>query len=286
MSTRDLIEAPPARPPVYGIIAAGEVVDDPAVRLAAGTKWAPESCGNGGGRTTAELCGGGALDELPANPGIVESDPFLVWGGDTCSTFGFAARDWNGRARRALEAVESYQLAEELWTGSLGLAQRSLADGAADTMTTSGTDVADGIACLEAGLGELGKGRRGILHLTTKVLALAVAAQVLQRQGNIWTTPMGHLVIADAGYPGTGPNGEPADGTQWGYATSWLRIRRGPVDVVPGDVSDARRMAEALDRGVNTVVVYAERLVTWEWDECVHVAAEFDVPVCAIAGAS
>lgn len=285
MSTRELIEAPPARPPAYGIIATGEVADDQALRLQAGTKWAPEGCA-GGGRVTAELCGGGALGAVPANPGIVESDPFLVWGGDVCSAFGFAARDYAGRARRNLDAVESYELANELWTGSLGLVQRPLADGAADTVTTTAEDAVTGLACLEGAGLELGKGRRGMVHVTTQLLTHLMAAQAVRLNGNVWVTAMGNLVMADAGYEGTGPNGEPADTSQWGYFTSWIRFRRGPVEVVPGDVSDARRMAEALDRGVNTVTVYAERLVTWEWDECVHVAAEFDVPACAVGGVS
>jgi hypothetical protein len=293
------VQAPPARPPLYGLLAAAPTVDDPELRdLAGGWKFQPEGCGLGG--IDLPTCEGnvGAMDPSDG-PAQVEGMPVWVWEGDECSTFGFGARDWMGRARRALAATESFRIARELWDGDLAAAEvaedptfpnRWLASPGADsdTVTSGASDVKAALACVEQALGEALRGQRGMVHVTPQVLTHLAGAQLGTQNGGVWTTPMGNVIVADAGYTGAGPGGAAADGTgQWIYGTPMLQVRLGPVEVIPGNIDNATEMARALDRGDNTVLVYAGRLAGIQWaNECAHIAAQVDVPVCAIGGAS
>jgi hypothetical protein len=59
------------------------------------------------------------------------------------------------------------------------------------------------------------------------------------------------------------------------------------VEIIPGALDDARNLAAAMDRQLNDIVVYAGRLAGFQWQtECSHIAAEVDIPVCLIEGAS
>lgn len=289
---REPIAAPPAQPPRFGLLASA-AVDGSTGRWQQGFAFQPEACGAGG--RLAVVCEGNteAMD-LPDRPGTVEGMPFLVYATDECSTFGFNARDWQGRARRQLAAIESYEVAAELWTGSLGLQDsngdpiRSLADTSADTLTTAGTpaDPVDALALVEQGIAACSRGRRGMVHMTPQLLTQLVRDNVLRLDGTTWITPNGHIVVPDAGYPGTGPNGEAASSTQWLYGTSMISVLLSAVELIPGTLDDARSMAQALDRAVNSAVVFAERLAAWVWDECCHVAAQVDLPMPLVGGAS
>lgn len=234
-------------------------------------------------------------------PGVVEGVPIWLWAGDRCSAFGSAARDWQGRARRQLALIESKLLAAELWDGDLTgdddvvdndtpLENRYLAGpgGWSDTVTSGPTDLVRALACVEQGMAHYLNGGQGMIHLTNSLLVHLVAAQVLTRQGNVWTSPAGHIVVADAGYTGSGPNGVAADAdSQWIYGTPVIQVRLSPVEVIPGDITQARALGEALDNSVNTIRVYAGRAAAFQWtSECAHVAAQVDEGVCLLGGVS
>lgn len=290
MSPLAVIDAPPARPPRYGLIASAEVVEDLTSRWEGGFTFAPEGCGNSGRASTP--CAGttDSLDSAAGNPPVVEGEPFVVWAKDECSTFGFNARDYAGRARRQLEATQSFQVAQELWEGTLasadGLPNRALVDSGSDTVTTAPTGLQTALACLEQGLAQCGQGRRGMIHLTPQLLTHLVGAQIGFREGNQVVTALGTLLVADAGYSGSGPGGVPATTAQWMYATSLIQIRLSAIDLIPGNFTEAMDRARAVDRRTNRVRLYAERLAAYAWDECCHLAAEVDIPACAIGGAS
>lgn len=291
------VEAPQARPPRYGLLAAAPTVDDPDLRvLAGGWKFQPEGCGLSG--RDAVTCAGSVSSAMDVAPGpdTVEGEAIWIWAGDECSTFGYQARDWQGRARRQLAAVESFELAAELWDGTVttdadpDLPNRFLAMPAAesDTVTSGPTSVASALACLEQGLASTLRGQQGMVHVTPQVLTHLAAAQLVQQTGTVWTTPMGHVVVADAGYSGDGPGGVAGDANgQWAYATPMIQVRLGPVEVIPGSLDGAQGLAAAMNRGVNDITVVAGRLAGFQWaNECAHLAAQVDVPVCDIGGAS
>lgn len=273
---RQRIPAQPAQPPRYGLLAAAPVVTDEEMRWAlAGWNMVPEQCGVGG--RVAIDCEGETVALVPdASPGTVEGGGFLVWAGDRCSTFGALGRDRAGLARRQLVATESYQIAEELWKGTF--VNRALTDSASDELTTAAVSPLDAIARLEHGLARCGKGRRGMIHVTPQLLVHVAGAQAGAQTGNLWLTPTGNIIVADAGYDGSGPGNVAAGATQWAYATSMVEVRLGPIEVLD-------EMAVVLDRTVNTAVVIAHRAATVSWDECCHLAAEVSVPVPAIGGA-
>lgn len=280
------IPAPVATPPRYGLIAVAPTQDTPDGRWTAGFAFTPEQCGQGG---RAAINCGGSTDVLDpdGNPTPVEGDAFVVWAGDACSTFGLDARDYQGRARRQLAAIESYELANELWTGSLRddtnaatpdtMTNVALVDTSSDTVTNGAVSPLDALGCLEQGLGSTIRGQRGMIHVTPQMLVQLVGSGAVQWQGGVWVTPMQNLVVADAGYDGSGPN-SPAGATTWAYATSMIYVRLGPVEVIPGE------QAEAVDRALNDIRYLAERPVAYVWDHCAHLAAEVDLPTCFPGG--
>lgn len=301
---RAVVTAPTPRPPAYGLLAAAPTVDDGDMRWAGGWEFLPEGCGLGG--RTSMLCAGQTSDDMiPARgPGIADGDPVWVWAGDVCSTFGTMERDWQGRARRQLQLIESYELAAELWDGTVtaadSLANRTLTGvgddqdddapgGGADdidVVTAGATDLVGALACTEAGLANALRGAQGMVHVTTGLLTRLVAALLVAKQGNVWTTPNGHVLVADAGYSGAGPGGTPADGdSQWLYGTPIIQVRLGPVQTIPESLDGARNLAAAMDRGVNDIAVIAGRVAGFQWvSECAHVAAQVDEGVCTAIG--
>lgn len=282
---KNVVPAPAAQPPRYSLLVAAEVItDDTTSRWEIdGITWAPEQCA-GGGAAAVECFGNTAALDIPANPANAEADPFLVWAGDKCSAIGFQARDYEGRARRLLEATQSARVAHEFWQGEIAAAESldnvPLADASSDTVTTTEASVRNAFGLLEGALADCGDGRRGMIHVTPQVFTHAQSWGLVVQQGQLWVTAVGTIVVEDAGYPGTGPNGEPADTTQWAYATSLVQVRLSALDITP------ETFVEAFDREVNLVEYRAQRLALVQWDQCCHFAAEVNIATAALGGVS
>jgi hypothetical protein len=290
---RETVQAPQARPPLYGLIAAAPTVEDSDLRwVGDGLHFQPEACGQGG-RLSVTCEGNTAAMDVGTRPGLIESTPMFIYAEDSCSTFGSSSRDFLGRARRQLAAIESAELADELWNGTLstadGLDNRWLAGPAADsdTVTTAAADPVAALACITAGLASALRGQQGMVHVTPQLLTYLQAESVVTQRGNLWVTAMGHIVVADAGYTGHGPDGAAPGATQWIYGTPVIQVRLGPVMLFPDNLASATNIAQALDRERNDLVVFAGRMAGFQWTtECAHVAAEVAVPTCDIGGAA
>lgn len=290
---RAVVPAPPVRPPAYGLIAAAPVVEDPDMRWAGGWEFQPEGCGIGG-RDSIVCAGNTGVMDPERGPAIAVGDPVWIWAGDACSTFGTAERDWMGRARRQLAAIESFELASELWDGTItvadGLDNRYLAGPGADsdTVTDGPSSPVTALACVEGALAVALHGAQGMIHVTNQLLTYLVGSQLVTRQGNLLVSPNGHIVVADAGYSGDGPGGGAATTAyQWIYGTPIIQVRLGPVELIPGSLDDARQLAAAMDRAVNDIVVLAGRVAGFQWSsECAHIAAQVNVGICLTGGAS
>lgn len=288
MAPRQVIEAPPATPPTFGVFANLPRVEDPDLRWAGmGVTFEPERCASG--FAAAVDCGVLGEEVTIANGGgTVNADPFFVGDGDRCSAMSFGTRDWSARAQRNLVASQSYTIADELWNGGVrngaGLEGLVLTDTTSDNLTPDADGIAplDALACLEYALGRKGRGRLGYVFITTQLLTHLATLQAIRLQGNAWYTHAGHRVITDAGFDGTGPGGWTGGG-QYAYATSDVRLRVGPIEAVPGSRDEAMNQ---MDRRTNTVQVVAGRMALIQWDECVHVACAVDLPICAIDGTS
>jgi len=288
------VDAAPSRPPRYSLLVAAAIIDDDH-RFDEGIRWLPEWVGDGHVSAIDPSTGNTAAraSSIAAIPAELTADPILLWAGEKASTLGSFGRDYVGRVRRKLAATESFQAAKELWDGAVGTpagaTQQYFTSLASDRLTAVGTPVPVGTAFadLEAGLAAGLAGQRGMIHTTPQVLSLAYQARVVVDAGTagqpLWLTPMGHVVVADAGYSGDGPAGEVAStASQWVMATAMVSVRLGPISMKPRDAA----LLEAVDYANNDVVVLADRPCVLQWDENVHYAAEVNVGIPLIGGAS
>lgn len=300
-----LVSTPPADIPVQGLIPALQgtpfLIDDTGApvndgfenddtqpddtgdtRWFGGVRYAPEQTCYAGG--VQNPCNYGSL-VIPPNPQIVDQVPYYVWAGDQCSALGWNARDYRGRATRALLASESKQLAHELWSGTVaqqtaGSAQpwpnSWLASPAAEIISSSAQTVSDALAFLEQGLADATNGQRGAIYCTVQLgtywselgntFRSSTSSQILTYRGT--------LIIPDAGFPGTSPSGTPAtNGSQWAYATLMPTVRRESTIHLYPDTFDETFT------GNNTIAWYANRLAVATFPPCALIACQVNVPL-------
>lgn len=190
-------------------------------------------------------------------------------------------------ARRQAEAMTSFALARELWTGegsaraprtlppwlggAEGYVNPHLADAARCAVVDGSHNAVEGLGLLEgAAYEELGGQGVPVLHIPIRVL-LAVAEKLTAR-GSVLYTASGTPVIADAGYPGTGPDG--AAGT-WAYATGSV------VTLVGGIDSDTDPSSTFMHR-VNIREIYATRMIAAGFDPACHLGVALNIPAPSI----
>lgn len=288
--TFGIVEAPPAEPPIVGLIANlpraylvdddAEMLDGHPVRWAGGLSYAPEQiCITTGAE---DPCDQVTVLTIPPNPSIVSVMPFIVWAGDQCSTFGWHDRDYVGRATRALLASESAAISFEFWTGTrakvAGWPNNYLAGPFANVLSTGSSGVTPGeaLACLEQGIAETSNGQRGMIHCTPQLgAAFSELGNTVRNIDNVILTYRGTIINPDAGNPGTGPTGQPLTSDhQWAYGTLLPTVRRSPISVWPGS------LAEATNRDTNFIAYRAERLAAVSFPPCTHVAVQVALPIC------
>lgn len=270
------VPAPPIQPPRVSLLTAAQVIADGADRWGQGYVFVPEGNASGGG--VADPCAGSFTQVRP--PASVEVQPFYVWEGDTCTRLSRTYDEIVARARRNLQGSESYHIAREFWKGTLATAmgwtdQPVLASPDSDTLTNGPAQPLDALACLEQGLATAQRGRRGMIHATHALATYWQSLYLLHTEGTNLLTALGTIVVVDAGYDGSGPDGQAAvDGSQWAYATGLVQVRLDQVTTLPDTE------AQALNRENNDVTAYASRLASPSWDLEAHLAAEVDVPFC------
>lgn len=262
----------PAQAAGYSLLIAAELDTDPNVpadppeqtepqRWEHGLTWAPENLGGGG--ALAIDCHGRTPDGLalpnPPNEAVETAEPFVVYAWDQCSTFGFEARDYVGRATRQLLATQSARIAHELQLGTIRDAKSLENIALKDALTiTAGTDFLESFARLEQAINETLAGRRAMIHVTPEAMSYAKSFHLVEQQGQKWITANGTIVAADGGYSAEGGD------TDFMYATSMVRVLLGEVMVIPGTGEDAMR--DATLRSTNLVTFFAERLALVTFD--------------------
>lgn len=258
--SRAAIQAPPATPPLYSLLQVADTTDD-GERWQLGTIWSPEQVGGGG--SLPAFCAGDNPDGKPlgTNPQRNTADPFTVYAEDHCSMLGFEGRDYEGRARRQLAAVQSARIAREFQLGEIRDAQSlnnvALVD--AITVGPGNQDVDLAIGVLEAALADKFQGGRAMIHVTVQTLTEMARRNLIYQSGQKWLTAPGNVVVSDAGYTAE------ANGI-YAYGTAMVKVRLSPVDVIPGSWDDARARAQAVNRATNDVTIYAERMTLVEVD--------------------
>jgi hypothetical protein len=195
---------------------------------------------------------------------VVQGTPVPIQVFDDCPST-FASRDEQGRRQYAVDRlgrVESAAIAHEFWTGEMAteagwddnprLAAGDIDDdGLVTIVSADALSIVAGLAALEDALAGALAGAPGALHMTRGTLPHVDAAGItLTRNGFNVETLTDHRVIADAGYPGTGPDGAAADaGEAWIYATARPTVWRSAVEP----------LGPALDRDVNSLQASAQK---------------------------
>jgi hypothetical protein len=275
-----------AAPPSHSLIKAALTPNAPAdAHWIDGIQWRPDPCDPGGGWWDCPADGG----DPPDDKTIADEQrqawesyrPWVLWVGDACSPVG--DREFVARARRMLVAVESHRIARELWTGSYATSaafpNRYLSQAGEVALVEGGAAVGhiSALAALEQALGDCSPAGEKMIHCTRRTLTHWAHQGLVEREGNsgVVRTIAGTVVVADTGYPGTGPGetytpGESTADTDWAYGTSQVVVFRSPVTVVPESES------EAVNRATNLVEFRAEESVAAVWDGCCHVGVRVD----------
>lgn len=237
----------------YGLLAAATgPLELPQHALASGVRFRPVSCG--GAHNYPVDCPTDDPETKqfdPATP-IIEADTFAVYATVECSRVGLTATQIEDMVRQRLASGE--QTAAEV-----GMAE-VLAAGAVPLSAPADSDIRSVIGELEEwlyGVGGAAYGNVGFLHAPVRFANMIGADGLLYRDGPLWRTHMGTIVVFGGGYPD--------DGTIYisGQVTVW---RAADVTVPPPD--------QTWDRELNLFQVLAEREYAVAYD-CVAASAGF-----------
>jgi len=196
-----------------------------------------------------------------------------------CSTMGGRDQIDMESVRKQADAVTSFEMARELWSGRRTQANPfETPEGPSDTnrylaspdaaVIAGGFTPVDGIGVLEEEARSGNLGLDVVIHVPIQVMAHL--ADHLVKTGNQYRTASGALVVADAGYEGTSPTGELEDDRRWIYATSLVNHRLSEIDT-----------HEFVNHRINRRVVVAERLFAAYFDPCTHYGLAVVVPTPA-----
>lgn len=273
---RSVVTAPITAPQRYGLLASLTTLDSVEdSRWEGGMTWRPAVCGDG---QVVDPCQPGSVvtaDELA----VPEFDPFVVEWAYRCSTLtNESAEERSERAREGLVAVESFLMAQEFWAGAFAIAAANpnffLADNAAanfvDLAPAQQVPLRQALAVLADELGDALHGRRGMIHATRATVALWDAEGMIRHEGGLLLDTFDNVVVADAGYDGSGPAAIVNGQTAWAYGTGLAVARRGPIGITGAE-------PQGVDRATNTWDVVASRLAAVNVDECAHVGIHVDL---------
>lgn len=275
MATATLVPAPQATVPPHSLVRAAITNRDGDTGWERGLTYAPETVG---GYRALSGCTAQVVDfdaGGPPHPPVAYT-PWELQVEDPCtSTFGYREQEVTDRLRRAVDAVESYAIARELWAGDLTRADVAEGGGdpnpylALDPTVIGGGPVSPkvGIGLLEQAVGDALRGQQAYLHVAREALPFV---SDLNKVGQLLYTRVDNLVVADAGYTGAPPVGTAdAAGVSWLYATGPVVVRRTALLV---DSADA---AEVVDVRTNTIRRTASKRVAATFDP----ATLFAVPI-------
>lgn len=273
---RQPVPAPPPAARPINLRTSARLVDD-GLRWENGISLLPEECSPG---FSVDPCHGPQDVEegkaVETQPVASEWDPYIIGSSASCAyTINEGAYgELAARARRSLEAQTSHLVENILWTNvvdgidwGIDHPNTPLIDTA--TVGTPAPPVTALEQMDELLIAALG-GRRGMIHAPAPLMHHFAFYGLLEKNGNVWETKSGNIVVPGTGYPGTDTAGAADPGNLWIYGTSPVELRLSEIQVVPGD------LAGAIDRETNQIVVRAERYALAYWDLCAHVG----VPVC------
>jgi hypothetical protein len=267
----------PAAPATYGLVAS-RVDITPPDRWEQGFAWVPERCG--AGYELLPWCTEPDGDFTPSRPDAAYYRPVGLRVAEECTTLSGPVD--LARFQRAADATYPFAAARELWSGELtqtdpyaitaggpeDQTNAYLASPDAEVVGSGAIEPLVALGRLEQAAMEASRGQAVMLHVP--ILVSWSLAGSLTKVGQTYVTVAGNRVIADAGYSGTGPNGQPVGSTVWAYATSPVAVLASPWQPINTD-------AQTVDRAVNTRTTWVERVIATSFDPCVHLATEIEI---------
>lgn len=174
----------------------------------------------------------------------------------------------DGVATGELDAVREYGAASEFLTGAAS-GNPSLSD--AETIGAAADPVA-ALACLEQHIAGNLFGRLAFIHAAPQIATHLLAEAAVWRDGNLWRTASGNIVVVSSGYDGRSPadtDAPTAGAPMFLYATGEVFAAVGAREVLP-----------ALDRSNNTLSSVAEDAAIVVFDPCFNVAIDSGLNAC------
>jgi hypothetical protein len=211
--------------------------------------------------------------------GTVYYQPPVLRVEDACPALNSDGPEEEARLRRQAEAVTSWTIARELWTGEhsdINPYDTPEAANQVNARLTAGLGVqevagvhepAHALGALEqAARGQLGSlGMDVWIHMPITLVPLMQDALV--QNGTGLFTKTGARIIADAGYPGTDPDDVAQAGALWMYATGPVEVRMSKVVV-----------NQFPDQLHNQIYTTADRFYAATFDPCVLHGVAVDLP--------
>lgn len=299
-----VVNGPRPLPPKYRLIDVANIIDEPDPHWQTGLSvWDYPPTGDWIPETTSEGYVGGAPDQpftyalcTTQASGVTTKasgtsipnplfDAFTVVLSETCTMAsvvtgqqaGESQEAWQARnqqafldrALAAFGAAESWAVEQEFSQGLLLPGNPFLADGNAKILAGGAAqDPRTALSYLGNAIGQTGQ--MGIVHADPATIN-AWGEFYIRAESQGLLTIDGNPIVRGAGYINAIPAGESGgDGISWAFATNMVDIRRSQVFVVPGSI------AEALDRGDNTISYYVERTYVVDWDAVLQAAVKVD----------
>lgn len=278
MTLLTTVAPPQATPPVHSLVRAAVTNLDDEPGWERGLTYLPETTG---GYRALSGCTARNIDHTLGNPPVVQYQPWELQVVEPCqTTFAYNEETVTERLARSFAAVESYAIARELMTGELtkadaaaGGAVANLYLAKAPTVLNAGAAVSPNraIGLLEEALGDALHGQPATLHFP-RVARPYLWTGGTQQVGSLLYTSIGNLIVSDAGYANTAPDGTAggvAAGTAWVYGTGPVVVRRS------GMYLDAVAPSQTVDTATNTITRKGNKVVAATFDS----RALFAVPV-------
>lgn len=204
------------------------------------------------------------MDEL-SDP--VTFEAFSVLQAVKCSTMG--RTDVSTFANESLDTTREFGVAQEFLSGAAS-GNPSLADA---TILGSASDPTAALGCIDQYAAQALSGRLAFIHVSPE-LAVQLFAAAIWRDGRLWRTPLGNVVVVSAGYDGRMPGTAPIedDDEAFIYATGEVYAEVGQRDTL-----------SAVERSQNTLEAVAEDQALVVFDPCLNVAIATGYQHCALS---
>lgn len=276
MSSFVPVSPPPASVPLHSLIRSATTNLDGEEGWERGLAYLPEAVG---GYLALPGCSSALLDHELALPPVVQYVPWELQVEEPChTTFAYDEAAVTARLERVTAAIESYAIARELMTGELAKADDAAGGDMGvnlylaknpEVLGAGPVSAARAIGLLEEAVGDALHGQQATIHVP-RVARPYLWQTGTQQQGYLYLTSIGSLLISDAGYANTPPDGTPAaEGVGWIYATGPTVVRRSSLFM------DAVEPRQTVDTSTNTITRKANKRVAAHFDS----RALFAVPV-------